>query len=432
MNTIYQKLSGGTKAHVESYSAMPEKKRHFKSTINFAKGLSNFITPKSYSEFYIVPNLVPLAIIPSYKPGDALKKLVSDIVTFNHRARVVVVNDSSPIEFDDAFTSIGELSDRITVLRTPTNYLKAGAINLALDYIRENNIVADVIFTLDDDVQINEYTIGHMASEIMRDDRLGAVCSQARAWNKNKNLLTRLQGLEYHGYNVIRAAESGFVNGPLVMHGMLSAFRYEAIMKVGSFATGHLIEDYDMTARIKKAGYDVKFASLAAAWTDVPENFKALWKQRIRWSVGGLEILAKERYLPAIFQDVIGHFMFIATFISVVLAFTIPSQNNYPVITWIIAMAAISQFIIGFTFNLVTLKSYEDADIWDWIIRMSIIPEFVYANILTFGLLGSYLFIVYTKLVRKLLKLTRHAEYLDKQISSLFLKAGYSMGWGTR
>jgi cellulose synthase/poly-beta-1,6-N-acetylglucosamine synthase-like glycosyltransferase len=432
MKNFYQKPSNATKIQVEAYSAMPEQGKLARNSVGLFKGLNNFISPKTYSEFYIVPNVIPLAIIPSYKPGDALIKLVSDIVKFNYKARVIVVNDCSPTDYDSVFEKIQSLSDRITVLKTPTNYLKAGAINLALTYIKENAITADVIFTLDDDVQINDYTIGHMASEIMRDERLGAVCSQARAWNKNKNLLTRLQGLEYHGYNVIRKAESGFVNGPLVMHGMLSAFRFEAIMKVGEFATGHLIEDYDMTARIKKAGYDVKFATHAAAWTDVPENFAALWKQRIRWSVGGLEILAKERYLPAIFQDVIGHFMFIATLGSVILAFSIPSENNYPIITWIIAMAAISQFVIGYTFNLLTLQSYEDADIWDWILRMSIIPEFVYANILTFGLLGSYLFIVYTKVVRKLLKLTRHAEYIDKQISLLFLKAGYSMGWGTR
>ncbi|MDQ3099013.1 MAG: glycosyltransferase family 2 protein [bacterium] len=432
MKNFYHKPSNAVKVQFEAYNAMPERSKLLSSSLGFASGLNNFVNPKTYSEFYIVPNVIPLAIIPSYKGGPALIKLVSDIITFNHLASVIVVNDSSPAEYDSVFVDIDALSDRVTVLKTPTNFLKAGAINLALTHIKENNIKADVIFTLDDDVQINDYTIGHMASEIMRDERLGAVCSQARAWNKNKNLLTRLQGLEYHGYNVIRKAESGFVNGPLVMHGMLSGFRFEAIMKVGEFATGHLIEDYDMTARIKKAGYDVKFATHAAAWTDVPENFNALWKQRIRWSVGGLEILAKERYLPAIFQDVIGHFMFIATFVSVILAFSIPAENNYPVVTWVIAMVAITQFVIGFTFNLLTLKSYEDADIWDWILRITIIPEFIYANILTVGLLGSYLFIVYTKLVRKLLKLTRHAEYIDKQISLLFLKAGYSMGWGTR
>lgn len=432
MRHFYQKPSNAVKVPIKAYTTISAKNGVISSINKFRKGINYFFSPKSYSEFFIVPNVIPLAIIPSYKGGPALKKLVTDIVVFNHKARVVVVNDSSPAEYDAVFEEIGKISNRVTVLKTPTNYLKAGAINLALTYIRENNYQADVIFTLDDDVQINEYTIGHMASEIMRDERLGAVCSQARAWNKNKSLLTRLQGLEYHGYNVIRAAESGFVHGPLVMHGMLSAFRFEALMKVGSFATGHLIEDYDMTARIKKAGYDVKFASHAAAWTDVPETFVALWKQRIRWTVGGLEILVKERYLPAIFQDVIGHFMFLATFVSVILAFMLPANNNYPLITWIIAAAAITQFIVGYTFNLLTLRQYEDADIWDWLLRISIIPEFIYANILTVGLLGSYLFIVYTKVARKLLRFTKHAEKIDKQISSLFLKAGYSTGWGTR
>jgi cellulose synthase/poly-beta-1,6-N-acetylglucosamine synthase-like glycosyltransferase len=42
-------------------------------------------------------------------------------------------------------------------------------------------------------------------------------------------------------------------------------------------------EDLELTLRMRKAGYDIRFEPLAISETRVPSDFKALVKQRIRW-----------------------------------------------------------------------------------------------------------------------------------------------------
>ena len=73
----------------------------------------------------------------------------------------------------------------------------------------------DVILTLDDDVVISPTTVQNLVAELMSGTNLGAVCSQCAVLNKNKNILTRLQGLEYLGFNATRLADEGFYGGPV-------------------------------------------------------------------------------------------------------------------------------------------------------------------------------------------------------------------------
>src|SRR3989338_3632033 len=181
------------------------------------------------------------------------------------------------------------------MLRTPVNKLKAGALNYALEHIwREcHSYAPDVVLTLDDDIVVLPMTVENLVTELMTGDDLGAVCSQCHVLNKNANLLTRLQGLEYMGFNATRLADDGFFMGPLVMHGMLTAFRASALIEVGGFAERHLIEDYEITSRLKESGWSVKSAPNSDAWTIVPENFSTLWRQRTRWSYGGITVVDK-------------------------------------------------------------------------------------------------------------------------------------------
>ncbi|MDQ3239319.1 MAG: glycosyltransferase family 2 protein [bacterium] len=427
------KQANAQKVEIQAYNALPEKNTAFGLTKKIVRGFSYAVKPNTYNDFFVVPHVDSIAIIPTYKPTSTVVALVEDILKYNYKTKVILVNDNSPAEYDSIVERVKLMSaDRVTVLKTADNKLKAGAINLALRYITDKNLNPQVVYTMDDDVKIDALTLGTMASELLRDEVIGAVCSQARVLNKNKNLLTRFQGLEYHGYNVIRIAESGFIRGPLVMHGMLTAFRYEAIVQAGQFAEGHLIEDYEMTVRLKKNKWHVKFATEANAWTEVPETFVALWKQRVRWSVGGMALVSKERYLPAIFQDVIGHVLFLITFFTIILGFMLSGNTSNPLLTLIIASSALIQSLISYIFYVGTLGSYEDKDWVDVLFRVLILPEFIYANILSLVLFGTYIFYIYTTLVQKLLSLTTFSRKYETYINRLFLNIGFSQGWGTK
>jgi hypothetical protein len=218
------------------------------------------------------------------------------------------------------------------------------------------------------------------------------------------------------------------------MQGMITGFRMSALRKVKGFTTGHLIEDYDITARLKKIGWKVKIANKAFAWTTVPEDFESFWKQRVRWTYGGLKVVSQFwKNTASVFQDLMGHTMFLILLLLVIISFILNRQ------TYSNAKYALALIIVGFlhftlstTYSLIVLKTYKDRDKWDWILKLSIIPEFVYSNVLSLVLLGSYLFYTYQLILSSLASKFVGISHIYNFGLSIFHKIGYSSTWGTK
>ena len=320
--------------------------------------LRTFVVPAFYRRVkYDVSNAHTCAIIPTYGPGKITLQLVKDLLRYDPRIHIYVVNDCTPQDFKESaliFGTLAGMGARVTLLRTPENKLKAGALNYALRYIQKHaRRLPDVIVTLDDDVVIDRRTIATLKDELLKHPELGAVCSQCRVLNKDTNILTRLQGLEYLGFNAIRMADEGFIFGPLVMHGMLTAFRSRAIWDIGGFDEGHLIEDYEVTTRLKCSGWSVKSAPQALAWTVVPESLSRFWRQRTRWSYGGIVVVANAPRLWPVFQDILGHAVFCLTITTILILQFVHGSGHVPsVITQMILGLSFAQLSVGYLFQL--------------------------------------------------------------------------------
>ena len=379
------------------------------------------------------------AVIPTYKPTKTTVELVASLLKWYPKLQVVVVDDSTPLTTENSKTinaikALAKKNKKLTYLRTPVNALKAGALNFGISYLQARKNRPDVIFTSDDDVEVNEQTFTIMVEQLLADRKIGAVCSLALVKNKNKNILTRLQSLEYHSYNLTRTADNGFLKGPMVMHGMLTAFKSSVLKQINGFTQNHLIEDYDITVRMKNAGYDSKLALNAKAWTEVPETLEDLWKQRVRWSYGGLGVVSQYyRNVSAIFQDLMGHTLFITLSILVLLSIIV--ERSYLVSSTIIIAVvsiAIINFIAAFTINLATMLLYPRRDKFDWALKTTVIPELIYCNILTMILVGSYLFFAYNRALNPLVKRVNIFFKPYNAGLNMFSKIGYSSTWGTR
>jgi cellulose synthase/poly-beta-1,6-N-acetylglucosamine synthase-like glycosyltransferase len=124
--------------------------------------------------------------------------------------------------------------------------------------------------------------------------------------------------------------------------GALGAFRREAVLAVGQWDS-ELAEDTDISLKLQKAGWRVKFAPRAIAMTNVPEAWKGLSRQRYRWDRGTLrtyyhkhgELLDPRRYrLGLVFELALQYFF--GTIATVL----------YPL--YIVAMLARSPWVLFF------------------------------------------------------------------------------------
>ena len=57
-----------------------------------------------------------------------------------------------------------------------------------------------------------------------------------------------------------------------------------------------LTEDIDISWRLQTCHWDIRFEPHALCWILMPETLKGLWRQRLRWAMGGCQVIA--RYAP--------------------------------------------------------------------------------------------------------------------------------------
>jgi cellulose synthase/poly-beta-1,6-N-acetylglucosamine synthase-like glycosyltransferase len=412
------------------------------TTKTFGKTVVTFFSPASENEAVgtvATKDVATAVIIPTHIPSGHTYSLIQSIIKWSPKTLIVVVDDSTPLNKKNQvilnkIKNLAKSKKTVVFLRTPVNSLKAGALNFGISYLNKANHAPQVVFTVDDDVKINKDTIPAMIAGLYSEKNIGAVCSQVRVKNKNKNLLTRLQALEYHSFNITKTSDNGFVRGPLVMQGMLTAFRMSALKQIKGYRDGHLIEDYDITARLKTEGWNVKIAQDAIAWTSVPEEIEDLWKQRVRWTNGGLFVVKEFwKKLASVHQDVAGHALFLALSFMVLLSLvTSGSNEGFTPLATVLFIFSIINFVIAFTFTLGTFFHFADRDKKDWALKLSILPEFIYSNFLSLILLGSYLFFAYTVVGKAAVaKISQLRKPYNRGLTT-FNKIGFSSTWGTR
>jgi cellulose synthase/poly-beta-1,6-N-acetylglucosamine synthase-like glycosyltransferase len=120
------------------------------------------------------------------------------------------------------------------------------------------------------------------------------VAGNAKVGNRI-NIVTRWQALEYIVAQNLERRALAALDTLTVVPGAVGAWRRAALVKLGGFPADTLAEDQDLTIGLQKAGYRVLFDSSAIAWTEAPATFRALAKQRFRWSYGTLQCLWKYR-----------------------------------------------------------------------------------------------------------------------------------------
>jgi cellulose synthase/poly-beta-1,6-N-acetylglucosamine synthase-like glycosyltransferase len=200
---------------------------------------------------------------------------------------VIVADDGSKDRTSAIVREMFADDPRVTLL-TLVNGGKAAALNTALTHA-----TGEVVIALDADTQFEAETIARLA-RWFADPQLGAVAGDARVGNR-VNLVTRWQAVEYiTAQNLERRALAGF-DAMTVVPGAVGAWRRAALDAVGGYPENTLAEDQDLTIAIQRAGWRVTYDPRAVAWTEAPETFRALAKQRYRWAFGTLQCLWKHR-----------------------------------------------------------------------------------------------------------------------------------------
>ncbi|MCE7798029.1 glycosyltransferase [Sphingobium sufflavum] len=236
---------------------------------------------------HLVPNFVSV-LIPAFNEERVIEASVRHILaSTGPRIEVIVIDDGSSDATSAIVSRAFAIDPRVTLL-TVENGGKARALNRGLRIAR-----GDIVIALDADTQFEPDTIAKL-NRWFADPRIGAVAGNAKIGNR-VNLVTRWQAVEYITAQGLERRALSALDAITVVPGAVGAWRRAALDAVGGYPADTLAEDQDLTIAIQRAGWKVACDIDAIAWTEAPETFRALFKQRYRWAFGTLQCLWKHR-----------------------------------------------------------------------------------------------------------------------------------------
>ncbi len=227
-------------------------------------------------------------IIPAFNEERVIESSVRRILESTYPyLDVIVVDDGSKDRTSEIVATTYGSNPRVKLM-TLVNGGKAKALNQALEVA-----TGEIIVALDADTQFEPATVLRLVRWFI-DAKIGAVAGNAKVGNRF-NLVTRWQAVEYvTAQNIERKALTRF-DAIMVVPGAVGAWRRAALDDVGGYPEDTLAEDQDLTIAIQRKKWKVAYDEDAVAWTEAPESFRSLAKQRFRWSFGTLQCLWKHR-----------------------------------------------------------------------------------------------------------------------------------------
>jgi cellulose synthase/poly-beta-1,6-N-acetylglucosamine synthase-like glycosyltransferase len=189
---------------------------------------------------------------------------------------IVVVSDGST---DRMAALAARLVKRKLADRAVATGLRGGKSSGANLAIRAST--GDIVVTVDCDCSYDRFAIQNILGPF-EDPRVGAASGDIAPRNGDASLVARFQEIEYLSSLSVGKRLAASLDQVVCISGAFGAFRRKALDSIGAFDAGGG-EDFDLTLRLRAAGWRIAFAEEAVCYTDVPDALWPLIRQRLRW-----------------------------------------------------------------------------------------------------------------------------------------------------
>jgi cellulose synthase/poly-beta-1,6-N-acetylglucosamine synthase-like glycosyltransferase len=233
-------------------------------------------------------------LVPAWNEAMVIGASIDRLMQLNYPPedlRVFVVDDASTDDTPDVIMAkADEYPGRVFHLRRKKGGEgKSHTLNHGLRIILEDDWM-QALLIMDADVIYEPDSLRKMTRHLSDPD-VGAVTAYIKEGSRPGNYLTRFIGFEYitaqaaarRSQNVLGAVAC--LAGGAQLH---SRANLEAIG--GRIDTSSLAEDTFTTFKTQMTGRRVIFEPHAAVWAEEPGDIGGLWKQRLRWARGNVQV----------------------------------------------------------------------------------------------------------------------------------------------
>lgn len=233
-----------------------------------------------------MPAEVPFVtiIIPAFNEEVDIERSVAAALGQDYPAYEVIVLDDGSADHTPYLVE----SFDARLIRLRSNQGKARALNVGIEHAK-----GQVLVFSDGDSALNPDALRRLVGPLA-DPAVGAVAGRLVTIEHTSKLLQMWQRAEYiHGQAIVKAAQVGGGSSALICPGPVCAFRRDVLLRIGGFKRDTIVEDFDATLEVIRAGHRVAYEPRAIARTATPATWKDLDRQRLRWSRGNIQVLRK-------------------------------------------------------------------------------------------------------------------------------------------
>lgn len=322
-------------------------------------------------------------VIAGHNEADAIEKCLRSLGEQTRRIdEIIFIDDGSTDGMREIINNYRQLGRIDIALSNQVRSGKAASCNLGFTVAK-----GDIIINLDADCSYDRDAIEKLI-EPFTDPDVGATTGALGVRNFDHSIVTAYQAMEYIISIGMGKRALDMLEMVVCASGAFGAFRREALAQVGLLDPGPG-EDFDLTMRLRRSGWKIRFAADSWCFTDTPATFGAIIRQRRRWDRDTVRI--RMRKFRSILNPGRRKFSLIETFEQLEwLLMTAITTVIFPIyVTWILIVFGAGGFYIltsvAIVYIAIDALSFVMALLicgrYDWRMIISIAPY-----LLTFGL----------------------------------------------
>ncbi len=233
-------------------------------------------------------------LIPVYNSKECIKETINSIKNQKYKGHIYidVIDDGSTDGTTELLRKM-DLEENIKFIES-SHIGKAAALNKGLQCVS-----TDYVITVDSDTTLHPLAVQKIMNKLVNsDEKTVATAGSLFVKNAKKSFVTKVQEWDYTlGIFGVKMLQGNY-NSTLVAQGAFSAYKTETLKEIGGWKNC-VGEDIVLTWQLLSKGYNTNFAKNAIAFTEVPEKWSKLGKQRKRWARGMIEAFKKGKVLTS-------------------------------------------------------------------------------------------------------------------------------------
>ncbi|MBU2700474.1 biofilm PGA synthesis N-glycosyltransferase PgaC [Sporomusaceae bacterium BoRhaA] len=227
-------------------------------------------------------------IVPAHNEQEAIASTIESIMQSDYpNFEVLVVDDGSKDDTPRILRELAVKYDKLRVFILEKNRGKPSALHYGT-----LASIGEIVMTIDADAYVDVDAMTWLVSHFVTGPRVGAVTGNPRVRNRT-SLLAKIQVGEYSSIIGMIKRTQRLLGKVLTVSGVIVAFSKPALYDVGLWDFDMITDDINITWKLEKKFWDIRYEPKALCWILVPESLKGIWNQRVRWAQGGGEVIRR-------------------------------------------------------------------------------------------------------------------------------------------